>query len=113
MSDIQRRTVFYYRDKVKTYDATDGINKTVEYIKFMPWCKVNVNGQNYLEPWSGTISANWKASDVGFDNFDATTSCNMITDMVEVDPDKFSILMSEDANNTVLVAGTLNTRVGK
>lgn len=113
MSTVQRRTVFYYRDKVKTYNATDGINDNITYIKFMPWCKVNVNGQIYLEPWSGSISANWKAPDVGLENFDATNDCNMITDMVEIDPDKFSVLMSEDTYDTVLTAGTLNTRVGR
>jgi len=113
MSEVVRRTIYFYRDKKTEYNATDGINVITEYIKFHPFCKVNVGGKTYIEPWQGLVTANWKPLEVGFSNFDPDNAENMITGIEEVNPDKFQQLLSGDANNTVLNGGTPNTKVGR
>lgn len=113
MSDVVQRTVYWYKDKVNVYDATDGITLVREYIKFLPFCKVLINGKGYVEPWNGVVTANWKVNDVNMQNFNPSEESNMITSMEEIDPHKFRILLSGDANDTRLHGGELNTRIGK
>lgn len=100
MSDVTKRTVFYYKDK--------------EYIKFLPFCMATVNGVNYVEPWNGLVSPNYAQVGDGMSaEWNPQNSCNLITDMKEVDVDKFGILLSGNADDPRLHGGILNTRVGK
>ena len=113
MSDVKRRTVFYYKDKKTIYNSTDSINEVIEYIKFLPFCMVNVGWANYVEPWTGMVTANLLPADTGFANYDPSNECNMITDMKEVDVHSFMTLLSGSADDPRLQGGTLNTLVGK
>jgi hypothetical protein len=113
MSDVLQRTVYWYRVKKTMWDATDSINVTREYIEFMPFCKVEIAGQTYIEPWNGVVSANWKSPSVNMANFDFTDPASRITALEEVNPDTFSIQISGDVNNARLHGGEPNTRVGR
>jgi hypothetical protein len=113
MSDITRRTVFYYRDKKKFYNASGAVIDTVECIKFHPFCRVLINGQHYIEPWNGVVTGNWKFPDIQFADFVPDNSCNIVTSVEEIEPDKFSILLTGDPNDTRLHGGTPYTKVGR
>jgi len=75
---------------------------------------VIINGVNYIEPWNGVVVPNYiQANDGMSADWDPQNVCNLITDMKEVDVDKFSLLLTGDGGSPCLFGGTLNTKDGK
>ena len=74
MSDVSQRTVFYFWDK--------------GYLKFLPFCRVNIGGNQMMESWDGLVCPQFKTPDVNFQNWDPKEPNRMITGMEEIDSDR-------------------------
>lgn len=99
MSDVEQRTIFYFWDN--------------GYLKFLPFCRVNIGGNQMMEPWSGLVCPQFKTSGVNFQNWNPKEAAILITGMEQIDPDLAASAVGGTGGDMPLIWGTPNTKVGK